>query len=718
MQQPQPELADDDSDLAFADPGFAVGRGRRSETRRRRERHGASEVLFFPRPPRPSPSAVEAGAIQVAMAPSEVDRVRASFLRVAARIVQLAAAILYFFFAGLFDPLIVDGWAVLHRRSLDSRARIAHRRAVRLRRILQGLGGTFIKIGQQLAIRADVLPPLYCRELENLLDNAEPIPEAYVRQVLERRGPLGQTFVTPFNFSPLGSASIACVYRAHLKETGEEVAIKVRRPDIVRHFKADLAAFDWVFRTAEFLTFLRPRVSGTFRSELREMLLEELDFRIEIRYQELFRRYYKKRKKLHTTAPRIHFALSGEDVIVSEYVNGLWMKDLIVGVESGSEAYLAALAAVDVDPKKIAKQLIRASHYGFFECPFFHGDPHPGNIAIQPGNRIVLVDFGACGVFAERERLQLALMHYYQAREDVGGMVQCVIGLMEPLPPIDVDALRKALEDAWWKGFYGIKSHHAEWWERTSFRLWSALLSEVREFRIPMPLNVLRMIRATLLYDSVAARIYSKIDVFKEYRKYYQDYAERVKRRIQRSIIHQFFCGIDPANYVRLNRLWDVGNVLLQRTQLLLRQPLPQFAALVDKGFDLFTIGLKWLLLSSAVTMTAVGAGIAIIGRGVLKTAAAVFSSPAEFLQSPAGFLRAHPDFLKVPEDFLRPQAEFLRKLTGRGIQETVVGFKTQAFEVVLVVWLAVMALIAIKYMRQLWFRLCDKDVENPEVRW
>ncbi|HTQ79824.1 MAG TPA: AarF/ABC1/UbiB kinase family protein, partial [Thermoanaerobaculia bacterium] len=533
--------------------------------------------MVLPFPPRPSLAMTELRREAVLPA-FEEERVGVSSLSVALRLIELLSAIVYLSCAALFDWLILDRRPFSRRGSPTHREqRLVRRRAVRLRETLERLGGTFIKVGQQMSIRADVFAPTYCQELERLLDEvyADPIPEGYIREVIHQQTgkPLTKSF-SEFDFSPVGKASIACVYKAVLR-SGETVAVKIRRPNIKRLFKADLTALSWVLRTAEFLTILRPQTSTNFRSELSRMLLEELDFRLEVRYQELFRRYFKRRKKLNTTAPKLYFELCGQEIIVSEFVTGVGMKDLLAAVEAEDTGYLEALRAHGIDPRQIAKQLVRGSYYGFFECPFFHGDPHPGNIVIQPGNRIVLLDFGACGVFAERERNQLAQMHYYHSQENVGGMVQCVIQLMEPLPPIDLDGLRQDLESAWWKGFYGIKSHHSGWQERTSYRLWEALFQEVIKYHIPLPLNVLRMIRATLLYDSVAARIHPRVNVFREYRKYYASYCRRIQRDVQESLLRQLFFGPDPANYVRLKRFLDVGEVLLRRVQIFLQKPMP-----------------------------------------------------------------------------------------------------------------------------------------------
>jgi ubiquinone biosynthesis protein len=656
-------------------PPAAPFRHRRRHERRSAER--TAEVVFFPpRPRRPAAATGTGLLIPAALAPA-ADRADPGRLRVAWRVVELIAAAFSYFSANLIDRLTFER-RPFYRGPREGRGpRLQRRRATRLCRLLQRQGGTLIKVGQQMAIRADVLPQAYCQELERLLDEAPAIPETYVREVLERQtgAALGATFVMPSPLQLVGSASVACVYKARL-HSGEVVAIKVRRPNIVRTFKTDLTALDWLLAFTEFLTMLRQGFTATVRSEIRLMLLEELDFRIEVRYQELFRRYFRKRKKLRTTSPKLYYELCSHDVIVSEYVEGIWMKDLMAGVEAGDQAYLDALRGLDIDPKRVARQLIRGSHYAFFECPFFHGDPHPGNIAIQPGNHIVLVDFGACGTFAARERDHLAQLHYYQALEDIGGMVRCVINLMEPLPPIDLDGFRRSLEDAWWKGFYGIKSKHAQWWERTSFRLWSALLEQVRAYRIPLPLNVLRMIRATLLYDTVAARIYPRIDVFKEYRIYHHRYAERVKERIQCSFWRQLLLGVDAENYVRAKEIWDVGYVAMQRLRSFLQRPLPSFKALVDKIYEIANLAVSWLYT-------------------VLLASGLCFAAEVVALHARIKWQRAWDYPLAV-----------VAKLRGDMALPHL-----HSSEVIFIVWLSLIGLITLKYLRRARFRLRDRDI-------
>jgi ubiquinone biosynthesis protein len=484
--------------------------------------------------------------------------------------------------------------------------------AKRMRSYIRKLGWTLIKVGQQASLRSDLLPEEYCDQLEELFDEAPAIPvsEAY-RAIKEQTGKPWQETFREFNPEPVGSASIACVYRAVL-HNGDEVAVKVRRPGIYKAFAVDLAALDRIAQFLEFTTFVQPGLLKSFMTELRTMLLEELNFRNEVRYQELFRRFLGRRKKLNVTAPRIYYELSGNDVIVSEFVTGIWVKEMMRKVSARDVEYLAELRSKDIDPRSVAKRLIRSQYYQFHECPFFHGDPHPGNIAVQPGGRIVMVDFGACGVFSARDRNLMLQMNYHYTRGDVAGMVRCVIGLMEPVARIDVDEFSKSLQDEWWKGYYCLLSKHADGSERTSFRLWVALLRAFRQFSVPMPLHMLRMVRATLLYDTVAARLHSKINVFKEFDKYHRGVARRTRIDIQESVIRQVLLGPDDSAYVTFRRVADVANILLYRAEKFLAEPDIGFEGLINKVYEF--IGSVVQIFKTAITITVA----AVVVGGVL----------------------------------------------------------------------------------------------------
>lgn len=494
-------------------------------------------------------------------------------------------------------------WHRLTIKNVEERQKID---AKRFRRLLVNRGGVMIKVGQQLSQRPDVLPPAYCDELRALLDELPiKISEKDVRDTIRRQtGKTVEDAFADFNFDPIGSASVSCVYQAVLHE-GDDVAVKIRRPNILKEFTADLDAINWLFFFLEFLTVWRPGTTKHIRYELRDLLLEELDFRREARYQELFRRYHKRRKKLKVTAPKIYYKLSGEEVMVSQYTPGRKVSEIIKAIEVNDESYLAGLRRDGINVKTIAKHLVRSRYYSFHECPLFHGDPHPSNILVQPNNHVVMLDFGACGVFSQRDRNLMWQMNHYYSRDDVGGMVNMVLLLMEPIHPMNIHPFKRDLLDAWWTGFYGIKSNHAQWWERSSLRLWLRFFELIRAYKIPIPRNMVRMIRATLLYDTVAARLYGKINVFKEFEKYSQDVARRARRQIIKSAVRQFFTGPDDANFLRLRQITDIGDDILVRLRRFLDNQDFTFQELPGKVYS---------ALRSIVRMVGVAAGMAMAG--------------------------------------------------------------------------------------------------------
>lgn len=456
-------------------------------------------------------------------------------------------------------------------------------RAVRLREIIQSLGGTAVKIGQQLAMRIDLMPYVYGVELSKLFDEVPAFP---TEQAIERiealiGQPINQVFAA-FDPKPIGHASVACVYQATLRN-GERVAVKVRRPGIGNLFVADCRALTWVLKLMEFATLLRPGLSSNFLFEFETMLLEELDFVKEARYTELFRRRVLK-KLDHVTAPRVYFELSGQNVLTTEYVEGLWLGEMIAGIEQKDPDVLAYISDHNIDPKVVARRLIRTNQFGIFENLLFHADPHPSNVLLWPNSTLVFIDFGSCGAYTTRERNNWRQLAYYQSKEDIGHMVQSALAILEPLPPIDIDDFTKKLEAVFWRDLYAFKSHHSQWWERTSATTWISFLTLAREYEIPMNLNTLRMIRSTLLYETVAARLFNRINAYREHRKYNQKAGKRARKRVNRTVNKRLFGGLTDTDYLRVEQLMQMGNRAIYLGQRILDTPPFRYALLISKA--------------------------------------------------------------------------------------------------------------------------------------
>jgi predicted unusual protein kinase regulating ubiquinone biosynthesis (AarF/ABC1/UbiB family) len=441
-----------------------------------------------------------------------------------ANVLRTIARLFVWFWGGLnfLGHVVIDK---LLRRYSEQRA------AVHLREAFERMGTTFIKVGQQLSMRLDLLPYAYTRELESMLDHVPPIDSDEAIKIIEEatHRPLNQLF-SAFDRESIGSASIACVYQAVL-HTGERVAVKVRRPGIGERLAADMRALGWIMRIAE-LIVVPPGFTANFMYELSTMLFEELDFVREARFTDLFRKKMRKTKQLHfATAPKVYFTYSSTNVLVTEFVSGIWMNELISAVESRDAVTTEKLRAMNIEPVILARRIQLVARFNNFENIFFHADIHPANILVHPGNRITLIDFGACGSFSKKELNSWRRWFDAQSVNDIGGMAQAALGIIEPVPPIDKDQFALRLESVFWNDLYAIKDKHSAWPERISARLWIGFLKLSREFNVPMRLNTLRMIRASMLADTIAARLDNDQDPYKEFRHYAKGAGRRAKKR-------------------------------------------------------------------------------------------------------------------------------------------------------------------------------------------
>jgi predicted unusual protein kinase regulating ubiquinone biosynthesis (AarF/ABC1/UbiB family) len=453
------------------------------------------------------------------------------------------------------------------------------RAAVRLRRALERMGGTAIKIGQQAAMRLDILSYEYCDELSKMLDKVPAFPAAEAITAIEvaMGRPLYEVFEA-FDPNPIGSASVSCVYQARRKD-GRAVAVKVRRPGIGMLFMADCRALELILGALEALSLLRPGLSKNLIVEFRNMLLGELDFVREARNAEIFRRRTRKSGMHFVTAPKVHFDCSNEAVLVTDFVNGIWLSEVLSAVERKDPELLALFERLNIVPKRVAQRLMEVNFFTTAESILFHADPHPANIVVLPDSKLVFIDFGACGAYTEKERVSWRRLFDAQAREDVGEMVQCAIAILEPLPPLDVEEFARKLELVFWQDLYSFRSKHSEWWERTSAHIWLSFLTLTSEYEIPMNLNTLQMIRSTLLYDTIAARLYSKIDAYERYQRYLNKAGTRAHQRVQRRVERTLFEGPPPPFWLRLEQFTRMAEKAIYVVQRTLDDPPYKLAA-------------------------------------------------------------------------------------------------------------------------------------------
>lgn len=509
-------------------------------------------------------------------------------------------------------------WDRIRRRDSETR------RAVRLRRAFEKAGGTLIKFGQQMSMRIDLLPWAYTVELSRMLDRVPPFPLEQAIQIIERTtGQAWQDIFAVFDPDPIGSASIANVYQAILKN-GDKVAVKVRRPGIGELFMADFKVFDWILDIAEFLTIVRPGYTQNIRREFQTTLLEELDFVQEARFQDMFRRSAKKSGKRFFTAPKIYFEYSNQEVIVQALIEGIWMWEVMAGVEQRNAQALARMRELNIDPKKVAERLLWVNYWGMQENLIFHADPHPANVIVQRNSKLAFIDFGSCGSFNREQRLGLELTAIASGQNDAEGMARGTMKLFEPLPPMDVKELFQEAEAEYTRvlAIFNSPRKYTEWWERTSVRQWMSFFKFSRENNIPVAIHTLRMVRATLLYDTVAVRLYKDVDRFEQYIKFKKYRDEKAKIRFKKRIKKQIQFGLDDSFFLWLEEVAKTGEKLMFRTQNMLGSPLFSFGSLVGKWFFAASTVIKTIGRLSLFTLlvTLITAGIQIAGGAPLTT--------------------------------------------------------------------------------------------------
>jgi len=477
------------------------------------------------------------------------------------------------------------------------------RRAVRLRRVFEDTGASFTKLGQQLSLRADILPYAYCAELAKMLDRVPAFPSQQAIEIIERNlgRSLGEVFEV-FDPEPIGSASLACVYQARLKG-GERVAVKVRRPGIGPLIAADLRALDWLLDTAEMLTIVQPGLTRRFRNDIRTILFNEMNFRLEARYIDLFRR--RSRRRGDVTAPRVYFQYCTEEVLVSEFVSGVWMWEIIGAIDNNDEVFLAKLTSQGIDPKTLARKLIRIMHREVLEELFFHADPHPANIVISANNRICFIDFGAVGRFSTQTRKTWRELMHHMMNGDVTRMVNCSISFTGPLPPVDVERFGKEVEQIYADWLYAQKSRDAEWWERSTAQAWLRYIEVARKFGIPVSLETIQFFRATFLYDSIVTRLDREIDLARAYKEYVEQAAKEAGHRVRRSIKRRML-GPTDMDYLQIEQLTDSAAQFLFQLQRNIENPIIHFRNIVGKLAYIATVLLRLGYFAAAV----IGAGL------------------------------------------------------------------------------------------------------------
>jgi len=372
--------------------------------------------------------------------------------------------------------------------------------AVRLRKSLTKLGPAFVKLGQQLSIRPDLIPPVFFKELTTLCDSVEPISDEIALQLLQQEldcNSLSDLFED--NVHLVASASLGQVYKATIRNTSEQVAIKVQRPDMVRSISLDLFLLRCIAKGLDHITNLL-----TNQSPFHENLVDafahgsylELDYENEAKNQLFFRQHLM--RKCNVCIPQVYSQYTTRRVLTSEWIDGIRLSD-------APNETIARLIPLGVE--LFLTQLL--------DLGKFHSDPHFGNLLVTSKGTLCLLDFGLCADIDDQSRMAMTAAIVHLLSGDFEALVSQDAKALGFLPEdLDTNELQPVLQKILTQGLLesGSNLHH----RRRKFMDLSNELNEVF-FKYPftVPPYFALITRGLGLLEGIALTGDPSFDIFK-----------------------------------------------------------------------------------------------------------------------------------------------------------------------------------------------------------
>ena len=364
---------------------------------------------------------------------------------------------------------------------------------VRARKVLEELGPTFIKLGQILSTRPDIIPLEFCKEFEKLQDDVPSFEYKKAEEVIrdELKNPVDKVF-NNFSRTPEAAASLSQVHFAELK-TGEKVVVKVQRPKIRKVITTDLNILEGLAKLME----KRIEESRIYNpvgivNEFKETILKEIDFNAEATHSVRFQLNFKDDTTVYV--PKIFHNLSTGKVLTIERIEGTKITDIEKIEKSG------------LDRKQIAVNGANAILKQIFIDGFFHADPHPGNIFVIEGNKIVFLDYGMVGRIDEATKDQLANILTAMIARDVPEISDAFIA-MGMIDEVDVRKLNLGLADLM-DSYYGIPLN-----ELRIGPLLVEIVKLVSQYRVKIPPDLFLLVKTMLTIESVGSSLYPEFNM-------------------------------------------------------------------------------------------------------------------------------------------------------------------------------------------------------------
>ncbi len=416
------------------------------------------------------------------------------------------------------------------------------KQAVWLKEKLIELGPTFIKMGQSMGTRADLLPLPFVKELGTLVDQVPAFPNDVAFSIIEHE--LGRKInevYAEFELEPVAAASLGQVYRARL-HSGEEVAVKVQRPNLEATIKGDIVILKKVANFAERFPQLNENAdwSGMLR-EFDTTIHEEMDYVAEGKNAERFRDNFKNWSNVHV--PTIYWNATTSKVLTMEFIHGTKVTDL------------EEQARRNISPAKVNRLLIKTYLKQLLEDGFFHADPHPGNLLVMPDGRVAFFDFGMVGRITPELQAKMIDAFFHVVDKDPGGIAEDLIELdfLKPgtNPKIVMPVVEKMFEF-----HFNLKLKDVNFKELTY-----DLADVMYDYPFRLPSNFTYIMRALMTLEGIGIVTDPEFNFFETAKPYAKEFMLRREGKDFRKMFVSKIMGRDEGGKIDWDRTWKLAKM-------------------------------------------------------------------------------------------------------------------------------------------------------------
>lgn len=416
------------------------------------------------------------------------------------------------------------------------------RQAVWLKDKLIELGPTFIKIGQSMGTRADLLPLPFVKALGELQDQVPPFPNeiAFARIEKELGRKINDVYAE-FELEPVAAASLGQVYRARL-HTGEEVAVKVQRPNLEATIKGDLQILNKVANFAERFPQLNENAdwSGMLR-EFNQTIHEEMDYAAEGHNAERFHENFKNWSNVHV--PKIYWNATTRKVLTMEFIHGTKVTDLEQQERLG------------ISPAKVNRLLIKTYLKQLLEDGFFHADPHPGNLLVMSDGRLAFFDFGMVGRIPPELQAKMIDAFFHVVGKDPAGIAQDLIDLDFLKPGTNTKVVRPVVEKMF-EFHLNLKLKDVNFKELTY-----DLADVMYDYPFRLPSNFTYIMRALMTLEGIGIITDPEFNFFETAKPYAKEFMLRREGKDFRRMFVSKLMGRDEEGKIDWNRTWKLAKM-------------------------------------------------------------------------------------------------------------------------------------------------------------